>query len=652
MRMKLQHIGLALLICGVSAASVAGQEREDALYVRFMQESESVTIDGDLSDPAWANAEVLNIEYGTNAGIPGSGWFVQNLGAGITEPGDPPSGTVRYLAKGDSLYLAFEIQDESVGGNPNLWSFDGIFMPLGDWTEFGPVNEGIHHFPATDEFMYVWWNATDTTATGEPMPGIQPRRHSHDTRYGNGDSRFSTVDSMYTAEQRTNWEAVTVVDGTANDDTHGADNGYVMEMRLNMEPLGFDIDGPDGDVVPMGLAIQDADWYWGGNSDESATSRAWFQSQWGNFVSGVGRLVFDPAVTTAGEPVNLLSPDVIIPNGDGFDAAVIDGVLDDDVWMHSTPGLQMQYQNEEMIMNWPGVTPLFSGYFNPADPAVAPPVVDPNLNDIYWHFNGDWLYLGVDVMDQAVDTTRSEGGDGIRFTINDRDSLNADNWLFPHEFIVSVGPDGEPRLDGAFGTLDPSVFEVDVSLKGATTTADASDVDEGYQIEIAIDLVNGLGYPAGRGDGAVFITAHAFDHDVFEDEANNYNARIWWSRERGAGVPAWGFMDPNTPVNVATETTTEVPDKIRLDGNYPNPFNPSTTLKFAIPEAGEVTVRVYDLLGRSVRTLVLGQQSAGSQQVRFTATDLASGTYFYRVELRTTAGSVIQSAAERMVLLK
>lgn len=652
MRMKLQTTALALLICGLGAATVVGQDREDALYVRFMQESESITIDGDLSDPAWANAEVLNIEYGTNAGIPGSGWFVQNLGAGISEPGDPPSGTVRYLAKGDSLYLAFEIEDESVGGNPNLWSFDGIFMPLGDWTEFGPTTAGFRHFPATDEFMYVWWNATDTTATGAPMPGISPRRHSHDARYGKGSNRFSTVDSMYTAEQRTNWEAVTVVDGTANDDTHGADNGYIMEMRINMEPLGFDIDGAGGDVVPMGLAIQDADWYWGGNADESATSRAWFQSQWGNFVSGVARLVFDPSVTTAGEPLNSLAPDVIIPNGDGFDAAVVDGVLDDEVWMHSTPGLQMQYQNEEMIMNWPGVTPLFSGYFNPADEAVAPPVVDPNLNDIYWHFNGDWLYLGVDVMDQAVDTTRSEGGDGIRFTINDRDSVNADNWLFPHEFIVAVGPDGEPRLDGAFGTLDPSVFEVDVSLKGATTAADPSDVDEGYQIEIAIDLVNGLGYPAGRGDGALFITAHAFDHDVFEDEANNYNARIWWSRERGAGVPAWGFMDVNTPVNVATETTTELPEGIRLEGNYPNPFNPSTTLRFAIPETGEVTVRVYDLLGRSIRTLVMGQQSAGMQQVQFTASDLASGTYFYRVELKTAAGNVIQSAAERMVLLK
>ena len=74
-----------------------------------------------------------------------------------------------------------------------------------------------------------------------------------------------------------------------------------------------------------------------------------------------------------------------------------------------------------------------------------------------------------------------------------------------------------------------------------------------------------------------------------------------------------------------------VPAEYALMDNYPNPFNPSTQIEFALPEATHVRLVVYDLLGRVVKTLVSGDMPAGRHRVTFDAGQVASGTYFYRL---------------------
>ena len=96
----------------------------------------------------------------------------------------------------------------------------------------------------------------------------------------------------------------------------------------------------------------------------------------------------------------------------------------------------------------------------------------------------------------------------------------------------------------------------------------------------------------------------------------------------------------------ATEAEAEVPTQFRLDQNYPNPFNPSTIIAYALPQAAEVHLAVYDLFGRRVATLVEARQAAGRYEVAFVATRLASGTYIYRLE----AGPY--RAVGRMLLVK
>ena len=75
-----------------------------------------------------------------------------------------------------------------------------------------------------------------------------------------------------------------------------------------------------------------------------------------------------------------------------------------------------------------------------------------------------------------------------------------------------------------------------------------------------------------------------------------------------------------------------VPKEFRLEQNYPNPFNPTTIIQFGLPQRSNVTLKLYDILGRQVATLVDEELEPGVHKVNFDAEDLASGVYFYRIQ--------------------
>src|SRR5690606_31667997 len=75
-----------------------------------------------------------------------------------------------------------------------------------------------------------------------------------------------------------------------------------------------------------------------------------------------------------------------------------------------------------------------------------------------------------------------------------------------------------------------------------------------------------------------------------------------------------------------------IPTEYTLFQNYPNPFNPVTIIRYDIPKAGNVELKVYDILGREVKVLVNEIKSAGRYEVEFNASDLASGIYIYRIQ--------------------
>lgn len=90
----------------------------------------------------------------------------------------------------------------------------------------------------------------------------------------------------------------------------------------------------------------------------------------------------------------------------------------------------------------------------------------------------------------------------------------------------------------------------------------------------------------------------------------------------------------------------ELPTSFALYQNFPNPFNPTTMISYQLPANSLVSLKVYDILGREVATLVNGRQSAGSHSVKFDTGNLASGVYFYRLQ----AGSFVQT--KKMVVMK
>ena len=100
------------------------------------------------------------------------------------------------------------------------------------------------------------------------------------------------------------------------------------------------------------------------------------------------------------------------------------------------------------------------------------------------------------------------------------------------------------------------------------------------------------------------------------------------------------------------EVGTAVPKVFALANNYPNPFNPATTIKYALPTAADVELNVYNITGQVVRTLVAEHQNAGRYAVEWDATNdnghsLSSGMYFYRLE---AGGEFLET--KKMLLLK
>ncbi|NWF51283.1 MAG: T9SS type A sorting domain-containing protein [Ignavibacteriaceae bacterium] len=106
------------------------------------------------------------------------------------------------------------------------------------------------------------------------------------------------------------------------------------------------------------------------------------------------------------------------------------------------------------------------------------------------------------------------------------------------------------------------------------------------------------------------------------------------------------WIRPTSDITSTKETVSLIPKNIKLGQNYPNPFNPSTKISWQSPIGSHQTLKVYDVLGNEVATLVDEYKTAGSYEVDFDAAGLTSGVYFYRLQ----SGSFVESS--KMILLK
>ena len=121
------------------------------------------------------------------------------------------------------------------------------------------------------------------------------------------------------------------------------------------------------------------------------------------------------------------------------------------------------------------------------------------------------------------------------------------------------------------------------------------------------------------------------------------------SSDSGLAVSSSGYLFKYDEMASGHNTYTHiVPDKYELNQNYPNPFNPTTTIQFALPKAGIVSLKVYDVSGRLVRTLFNNESlNEGTFKHIFDGSSVASGVYFYSLIVNDELIST-----KKMVLIK
>ncbi len=86
--------------------------------------------------------------------------------------------------------------------------------------------------------------------------------------------------------------------------------------------------------------------------------------------------------------------------------------------------------------------------------------------------------------------------------------------------------------------------------------------------------------------------------------------------------------------------TNQIPQTYTLEQNYPNPFNPSTAIRYGLPNRSHVSLAVFNTLGQQIALLQSGEQEAGFHEVKFDASGLSSGVYFYRIQMRPLESTV------------
>lgn len=178
------------------------------------------------------------------------------------------------------------------------------------------------------------------------------------------------------------------------------------------------------------------------------------------------------------------------------------------------------------------------------------------------------------------------------------DSLFGGSGSYPYGRIYLVNSN-----TGALVSTDTSVSIIDAAAWNFARTG-------GYNIR-------------NCGDGNV--SGYASTYDVKFDE----NKNLYSQSNYGWTVEKWRYNGTLPTITGVEETGGALPQNYQLKQNYPNPFNPTTTIEFSVLKSGYVSLKVFDILGKEVSSLVNEEKGAGNYKVTFDARDLPSGTYFY-----------------------
>jgi hypothetical protein len=211
-----------------------------------------------------------------------------------------------------------------------------------------------------------------------------------------------------------------------------------------------------------------------------------------------------------------------------------------------------------------------------------------------------------------------------------------------------------------FQTEAPDPSQASLTVVHAATTAPAVNLTTLIPAGMVADDVAFTEYSpsvtVSPGEVALDVTAtDGSAREVYSFDVNKGESYLGILRDETSGKAQQGFTfevfraDGTTVeavISTASEDEAAVPATFALHANYPNPFNPQTLIRYALPQRTPVRLAVYDVLGREVAVLVEAEQGAGQYEAVFGADALPSGVYVYRLE----AGTFTQTRA--MLLVK
>ncbi len=218
--------------------------------------------------------------------------------------------------------------------------------------------------------------------------------------------------------------------------------------------------------------------------------------------------------------------------------------------------------------------------------------------------------------------------------------------VWQHLAVVSTGSTVTFYLNGVAGTPVTAACVLGSSSNEMRIARGNSDAGSGWLDEIRVwsvartapQILSNVCNKWVPNNTAGLKAQWHFD-DTYVDSVSGWN---------GTPMGTAGF-DTMTFCPIVTKITSNegiVPGNYKLEQNYPNPFNPTTNIRFSIPKSGYVEIRIYDILGKEVTTLVSDPYQAGSYVVGFNAQSLSSGIYFYRITVNDFV------ATKKMTILK
>lgn len=283
--------------------------------------------------------------------------------------------------------------------------------------------------------------------------------------------------------------------------------------------------------------------------------------------------------------------------------------------------------------------------------------------------NGDWLFSLLDEYNiptcggyQHGELTDNTFNTGYNNVFSPYSNPNTNTWInSPTNFTMEVKSQSGSTVYADFYLTNPLAGSPSKVQNLHFTYSNPDHPSLGWDVNTESDISSYRIYRSY--DNTAFDLAGIVSHptNTFVDLAVSYTKPIWaksvkyyvvavdntsLSSVPSDQVETIGIMNPLPKINTDDFANVKATDNFELLSNYPNPFNPSTKISYSLPEASFVTLKVYDVLGREIVTLVNETKPSGKYELEFKASELPSGTYIYKL----TAGNNI--SVKKMLLVK